>query len=57
MRKHSKPTIGRAIAKVRTDPNARFAALLAAVFAFSLGFALGFAIASQEDESGVAQPE
>ena len=57
MRKQSKPTIGRAIAKVRTDPHARFAALLAGVFAFSLGFALGFAIASQEDESGVAQPE
>ena len=57
MRKRSQPTIGRAIAEVRTDPNARFAALLAAAFAFSLGFALGFAIASQEDESGVAQPQ
>ena len=50
MRKHSKPTIGRAIAKVRTDPNARFAALLAAAFAFSLGFAFGFTMGTREAE-------
>lgn len=44
----SKPTVDRAIARVRTDPEARFAALLAAVFAFSLGFVVGFLIGGSE---------
>ena len=45
-----KPTIDGALEAVRSDPQARFAALLAAVFAFSIGFVLGFTIASGSGE-------
>ena len=56
MRKRSQPTLDRAIAKVRTDPNARFAALLAAAFAFSLGFAFGFTMGTREAEPTIGTP-
>ena len=47
-----KPTIERAIARVRSDPDARFAAVLAATFAFSFGFVVGFLIAGSASASG-----
>ena len=40
------PTIQDALARVRRDPESRFAALLAAVFAFAFAFAFGFALGS-----------
>ncbi len=48
------PTLQSALNRVRQDPDARFAALLAAVFAFAFAFAFGFALGSslEEDESG-----
>jgi hydrogenase/urease accessory protein HupE len=47
----AKPTLAGALAAVQTDPQAKFAALLAGVFAFSFGFALGFALAERERRS------
>lgn len=48
MRSRHTPTLDGALTAVRTDEDARFAAVLAAVLAFSLGFALGVAIGEQQ---------
>ena len=56
-----KPTISDAVERVRKDPDARFAAMLAATFAFSLGFAFGFALGAKteaaDDASGPASDD
>jgi hypothetical protein len=45
-----RPTIESAVERVRTDPDARFAAILAAVFAFSAGFVFGFLMGQIGDD-------
>ena len=54
----AKPTISDAVERVRNDPDARFAVMLAATFAFSIGFAFGFNLGAKagaaDDDSGPA---
>jgi enoyl-CoA hydratase/carnithine racemase len=45
-----RPTINTAVDRVRTDPDARFATILAAVFAFSAGFVFGFLMGQLGDD-------
>ncbi len=52
-----KPTLEGALGRVRTDPDARLAAVLAAVFGYTLGFVLGFVLGEREGTSGSVDPE
>jgi hypothetical protein len=52
-----KPTLEGALGRVRTDPDARLAAVLAAVFGYALGFVLGFVLGEREGTSGSVDPE
>jgi hypothetical protein len=56
--KSAKPSFGEALAVVRSNPDARFAALLAGVFAFSAGFVAGMVIGTREGrEEAAVEPE
>lgn len=43
-----KPTLQDAMKRVRTDPDARLAAVFAAVLGYTLGFVLGYVLGEKE---------
>ncbi len=53
----AKPTLERAVARVREDADARFAVVLALTFGFSLGFVLGFLIGGPLAGSAAGEDE
>lgn len=56
----SAPDVHEALARVRTDPQARFAAVLAAVLAYSVGFLVGFLLGQRmttDDAAGTPDRE
>jgi len=43
-----KPTLRRALRRIRRDPDVRFAVVFAAVFSWTLGFMVGFVLGERE---------